>query len=104
MLRIPVIHSARPSPRSRSRNLHLDLYTTPNRLTAAGQAALRELAPGAAVSPHDAHFHRVPGRDVDRLAAAVLRVVTRPANYQRNLPARQPAKLRVVEPQAREVA
>jgi hypothetical protein len=118
-LRIPVVWSERCSPHSRYGRVHLDLYTTSHRLTAAGQEELQSLAlhaaiseamhshtaishssiPHAAVTPHDARWDRVPIRDLDRLAAAVFRASTRAANHQPDraqppeLPARQPARL-----------
>jgi hypothetical protein len=67
--------------------MHLDLYTTPHRLTADGQADLQALAPRAATSPHDAHWDHVPLRELDGLASAVLRTVTRSANIMPNRPA-----------------
>jgi hypothetical protein len=96
-LRIPVVWSERRSPRSRYGLVHLDLFTTPHRLTADCQADMRSLAPRATTSPHDARWERIPLGDLDRIAAAVFRASTRPGNYQPNgahapaLPARLPA-------------
>jgi hypothetical protein len=96
-LRIPVVWSERCSPRSRYGRVHLDLFTTPHRLTADCQADMQSLAPHSTTSPHDARWDRIPLRDLDRLAAAVLRASTRPGNQQPNrarspaLPARLPA-------------
>lgn len=83
-LRIPVVWSERCSPRSRYGRVHLDLFTTPHRLTADCQADLQSLARRSATSPHDAHLDRIPLCDLDRIAAAVLRASTRPDNQQPN--------------------
>jgi hypothetical protein len=83
-LRIPVVWSERCSPRSRYGRVCLDLYTTSNRLTAAGQAEMQDLALHARASPHDARWEHIPVRDLDRLAAAAFRSCTRPVNYQPN--------------------
>lgn len=81
-LRLPMVWYERNSPGSRYGRVRLDLFTTPNRLTAAGQAAMRSLAPNSIVSPHDARWERVGLRDVERLAASVLRAALRPEHYQ----------------------
>jgi hypothetical protein len=94
LLRIPVVWSERCSPRSRFGRVHLDLFTTPYRLTADCQADMQSLAPRTVTSPHDAHWERIPLGDLDRTAAAVFRASTRPDNHQPNWvhpPARQPA-------------
>src|SRR5262249_25674574 len=72
-LRLPMVWCERISPASRYGRVRLDLFTTPNSLTAAGQAAMRSLAPNSTVSPHDARWERVPWREVERLAASILR-------------------------------
>ena len=98
-LRIPVVWSERRSPYSRYGRVRLDLYTTSERLTTAGEAEVRALAFHATTSPDDARWELIPLRDLDRLAAAVFRAVTRPANHQPNrvcpaaLPARQAANV-----------
>jgi hypothetical protein len=84
LLRIPVVWSERCSPRSRYGRVHLDLFTTPHRLTADCQADMRALAPRAATSPHDARWERIPLGDLDRIAAVVFRASTRPDNHQPN--------------------
>jgi len=96
-LRIPVVWSERCSPRSRYGRVHLDLFTTPHRLTADCQADMQSLAPRAITSPHDACWERIPVGDLDRIAATVFHSSIRPGNYQPNrghapaLPARLPA-------------
>ncbi len=103
-LRIPIVWSERRSPYSRFGVVHLDLYTTPHRLTAAGQSEMQALAPATAISPHDARWGAVPLGDLDRVAAAVLRAAVRPDHYQPNrivLPSRLPAKvLSIDQPRA----
>lgn len=83
-VRIPVVWSERCSPRSRYGRVRLDLFTTPNRLTADCQADMKCLSKRATTSPHDARWERVPLGDLDRLAAAVFRASTRPGNYRFN--------------------
>ena len=43
---------------------------------------LRDLVPGAITSPHDARLERLTLRDLDRVAAAALRVSTSVGNLQ----------------------
>jgi hypothetical protein len=101
-LRIPIVWSERRSPRSKYGRVRLDLYTTSERLSAAGEAELRALAFHATTSPHDARWEFIPLRDVDRLAAAVFRAATRAANHQPHraclaaLPDRQGANVFVI--------
>jgi hypothetical protein len=85
-LRLPMVWCERISPGSRYGRVRLDLFTTPHSLTAAGQAAMRSLAPPSTASPHDARWERVPLRDIDQLAASVLRAALRPDNYQVHRP------------------
>jgi len=93
-LHVPVVWTERLSPRSRFGRVRLDLFTTPYRLSAEGQVELQEIAPGAVTSPHDARWSRVALRDLDWLAAAVLRIATRSENLQplRTYPAGCPAR------------
>lgn len=58
-MRIPVVWSERCSPRSRYGRVRLDLFTTPNRLTADCQADLQSLAGRVTTSPHDARWERI---------------------------------------------
>jgi hypothetical protein len=93
-LKIPVIWMERCSPRSRFGRVHLDLFTTPHALTTAGREALQSLAARFAiagkttVSAHDACWDRVPIRQLEDLASAVLRAAGRPGNYEFDLPRR----------------
>jgi hypothetical protein len=56
------------------------MFTTPNALTEAGQAAMQGVGAGfdrrvcATVSAHDACWERVPFKRVKELAAAALRI------------------------------
>lgn len=83
----------RCSPRSRYGRVHLDLFTTPRVLTAAGRLALESLASHfsiagkVTVSSHDAAWDRVVFAQIEPLARAVLRAVHNPANYKLDLPA-----------------
>jgi len=97
-LHVPMVWTERISPRSRYGRVRLDLYTTPYRLAAEGQVELQGIAPGAATSPHDARWEHVALRDLDWLAAAVLRIATRSGNlqplhtYPSGCPARAPGQ------------
>jgi hypothetical protein len=81
-LKIPMVWFERRSPRSRYARVHLDLLTTAQMLTVAGQAEMKAL--GARASPHDACWDHVPMRDLDRLANQVFRAATRSGNYEPN--------------------
>jgi hypothetical protein len=82
-LKIPMVWFERHSPRSRFGALHLDMLTTPNMLTGAGQGALKALG-AAKPSPHDAHWERVPLGRLDKLAHAVYRAAIQAQNYRLN--------------------
>jgi len=91
-LRIPVIWMERCSPHSKYGRLHLDLFTTTQALTPAGREALQCVSErlgieGAArITAHDACWERVRIEQLEPLAEAVLRTVTRPRNWQLDLP------------------
>jgi hypothetical protein len=81
----------RRSPHSKYGRVHLDLFTTPQALTAAGRQALQGLTErfaltGARITAHDACWDRVPLWQLELLARAVLRTVNKPGNYQLDLP------------------
>lgn len=73
----------RCSPHSRYGRVHLDLFTTPDALTAAGRDALNALtqrlaiAGNVTISAHDACWERVPIRQIEELARAVFRAAFR---------------------------
>jgi len=73
----------RRTPRSRFAILRLDMLTTPNRLTMAGQAALRALGDGR-ISAHDAVWERVPLAQAQKTAHAAFRAALRAGNYRSN--------------------
>jgi hypothetical protein len=86
-LKVPMVWYERQTPHSRFGRVHLDLFTTPNSLTAAGRAALEELASKQAgsraqVTPNDAHWERVRLAGIDKLASAVFRATVRAGNYR----------------------
>jgi hypothetical protein len=81
LLKIPMVWEEGLSPRSRYGRLRLDLFTTSNSLTAAGQAEIQSLRPARA-SPHDACWDRVPLRELDGLAKRVYRAATRAGNFE----------------------
>jgi len=89
-LKIPMVWFERRTPRSRYGRVRLDMFTTPNMLTAGGQAAMKELgAPAlgtteAAVSAHDACWDRVPLAQLEKLAKAAFRAAVKAGNYRLN--------------------
>ena len=73
------------APCSRYARVHLDLFTTAQRLTQPGQSELAALsACGAAISAHDASWDRIPLKEAAALAHAVLRAAIRPGNHEPN--------------------
>jgi hypothetical protein len=82
-LKIPMVWLERRTLHSRYGRVRLDMFTTPNMLTAAGQAGMKALGQARA-SPHDACWERVPLRELDRLANSVFRAATRAGNYEPN--------------------
>jgi len=81
LLKIPMVWLERRTPHSRYGRVHLDMFTTANALTAAGQAEMRAHGPARA-SPHDACWERVPLRELERVANTVFRAATRMGNYE----------------------
>ena len=82
-LKVPMVWFERHSPRSRFGCVHLDMMTTPNMLTAAGQAALKALGATQA-SPHDGFWERIALTRLDKLAHAVFRAAVHGKNYRLN--------------------
>ena len=82
-LKIPMVWYERHSPRSRFGCLRLDMLTTPNMLTAAGQAALKALGDGR-ISAHDAVWARVPLFRLAKMAHAALRAAIQTGHYRLN--------------------
>ena len=82
----------RNSPRSRYGQVHLELLTTANMLSASGLGAMRALGADwnfgirSRASPHEAHWDHVPVRDLDRLAKAAYRAATGSGCCQPNRP------------------
>src|SRR5205807_302743 len=81
--KLPMVWLERRTPHSRYGRIRLDMFTTPNMLTAAGQAEMRTLG-AARVSAHDGLWDRVASSDLERLAKAVFRAATRRENYETN--------------------
>jgi hypothetical protein len=73
----------RRSRYSRYGRLHLDLLTTPNMLTTAGQVALKALG-NAELSAHASRWEKVPLASLDSLGRAVLRATLKPENRKPN--------------------
>ncbi len=80
-MKLPLVRFERRSRWSRFGRLHVELMTTPEVLTPLMQARLEEL--GATVSPHDAHWDRVPLADLPALARLVFRELRRPPKRSR---------------------
>jgi hypothetical protein len=89
-LKIPIVWFERLTPRSKFGRVHLDMMTTPNALTPAGQTAMRALgarfqATGAIqVSPNDGHWDHVPLANLEPLCGAVLKAAVTVDHYRLN--------------------
>lgn len=87
-LKVPMIWFERQTPRSKYGHVHLELFTTANRLTAGTQEAMQVICRGftakgrAAISPHTASCGRVPLSQLEDLAKALFRTATRTGNYE----------------------
>ena len=104
-LKIPMVWLERRSPSSRYRCVQLEMFTSANRLSSAGEARMKAIcAPGNAaqwtqVSPHDARWDHVSAPNGAELARAVFRAAVRPENYERHegvveqMPLRKPARV-----------
>jgi hypothetical protein len=82
-LKVPMVWFERLSPYSRFGRLHVDLLTTPNVLTGAGQAALKALGVDQ-VTAHDALWVQVPLGRLAKLAHDAFRAAVQPRNYRPN--------------------
>ena len=82
-MKIPMVWFERQSPRSRYGRVHLELFTTANRLTAGGQEALKALYSAVTVkgtsnvSSHSSHCTFVPLDKIEDLARAIFRSAVR---------------------------
>jgi len=89
-LKIPMVWLERRTRYSRYGRVHLEMYTSANRLTADGQAGIKAIcAPANAaawtqVSAHDARWEHVALLNAPEVARAAFRAATRPENYERN--------------------
>ena len=89
-LKIPMVWLERRTRCSRYARVHLEMFTSANRLAAEGQADMKAIcAPGNAatltrVSPHNACWDHVATWNAGELAHAVFRAAIRPQNYERN--------------------
>jgi hypothetical protein len=87
-LKVPLVWFERQTPRSKYGRVHLELFTTANRLTANGQEAMQAIFDSfnvkshAEVWPHAASCDRVPLSRLEDLAKAVFRTATRTGNYE----------------------
>ena len=82
-MKIPMVWFDRQSPRSRYGRVHLELFTTANRLTAGGQEAVQALCSAVTVqrksnvSSHSAYCGFVPLDKIEDLARAIFRSAVR---------------------------
>jgi hypothetical protein len=89
-LRIPMVWLERRSPYSAFGRVQLEMFTSANRLTAAGRAVMQDVcAPGntarwTQISAHDARWDHVAMPNAPELARTVFRAASRPENYERN--------------------
>jgi hypothetical protein len=89
-LKIPIVWLERRTRYSRYARVHLEMFTSANRLAAAGLASMKAIcAPGNAatwtrVSAHNACWDHVAMPNATELAHAVFRAALRPRNYERN--------------------
>jgi hypothetical protein len=87
-LKVPMVWFERQTPRSKYGRVQLELFTTVNRLTASGQAAIQTLCDGLTVngqpriSLHNSFCDRVPLSRLAELAKATFRASTRTGNYE----------------------
>jgi hypothetical protein len=87
-LKVPMVWFERQTPRSKYGHVHLELFTTANRLTAGAQEAMQAICDSftpkrrAAISPHTASCDRVPLSGLEDLAKALFRTATRTGNYE----------------------
>src|ERR1017187_7853064 len=89
-LKIPMVWLERRTRYSRYARVHLEMFTSANRLAVGGQASMKDIcAPGntatwTRVSPHNACWDHVAVWNAAELAHAVFRAAIRPQNYERN--------------------
>ena len=89
-LKIPMVWLERRTLHSRYARVHLEMFTSANRLAAGGQSSMKAIcAPGntatwTRVSPHDACWDHVAMPNARELAHAVLRAAIRPQNCELN--------------------
>lgn len=87
-LGLPMVWFESQSRNSRLSSVHLDLFTTPGRLTVRGHAALIALsaryvaARHGSISAYEAVWDHVAASDVAEFARAVFRTVRRAGNYE----------------------
>ena len=89
-LKIPMVWLERRTRYSRYARVHLEMFTSANRLATVGQESMKDIcAPGntatwTRVSPHNACWDHVAVPNAAELAHAVFRAAIRPQNYERN--------------------
>ncbi len=102
---LPMVWYEARSVGSRLSRVHLELFTTPGRLSTRGHAALIALSAGyvparnGSISPHGAVWDRVAPEHAAAFASAVFRTVRRAGHYEITTPAEEKpeARPRLVE-------
>ena len=82
-MKLPMIWFERKTPHSRFGRLRLEMLTTPNVLTGAGQSALKEVGEGK-ISAHDAVWELVPLKRAAKMAHAAFRTAIHVKHYRVN--------------------
>ena len=93
-LKLPVVWLEKRARYSRYARVRLDMFTTGDKLSVAGQLELEALgAAPPSLSAHDAAWDRIPSAEAAALARAAMRVATRSVNRE---PSRQKPPAKVV--------
>jgi hypothetical protein len=86
-LGLPLVWCERNSPRSRYGKVRLELWTACSVLNVQGEAAMRELLPGAAdISADGAVWSRVPLAGMEEIAGCAMKAAVRAGNTQAAAP------------------
>ncbi|HEV2446344.1 MAG TPA: hypothetical protein VGS58_10495 [Candidatus Sulfopaludibacter sp.] len=98
-LKLPVVWLEKRARYSRYARVRLDMFTTGDRLSVAGQFELEGLcAARPALSAHDAVWEGIPRAEAMALARAAMRVATRSVNREPNRQKRPAKVVRMAAP------
>jgi hypothetical protein len=90
-LKIPMVWLERRTRYSKYGRVQLEMFTSANRLSVRGEAAMEaicapaNIAAWTQISAHDARWEHVALPNARELARAVFRAATRPENYEVNV-------------------